>query len=454
MIVIKNGTVITEREALRIDIAIEHGKIVQMAPMIAVDDSIVVIDASDKYVLPGFIDAHTHFDLGEGDRQSVDDFTSGTKAAISGGTCTIIDFATQAKGGTLKEAFDTWMHKAQDRSSCNYRFHMAITDWNDDIRREMALMPTLGVTSFKMYMAYDALQSSDQDIYACLREVKKIGGVLGVHCENGGLIRTLTTEVKAGGRGDPSGHPLSRPVEVESEAIFRLGCISKLVNYPVMVVHLSSLSGLQIIRHLRQSGVEILAETCPQYLFLDDSYYNLPDFDGAKYVISPPLRRESDNEALIQAIIQKEIQTIATDHCSFSFQKQKMSGKDDFSKIPNGAPGVQNRALLIYHHLVHSGLISIHDMVDLLATQPAKIYDLYPKKGAIRVGSDADLVIFDSHKTTKLSLSEQYSRCDYTLFEDQTLTGRIDTVMLNGVIVVDNHAIIQENLGTYAKKGD
>lgn len=448
MKIIKNGTLVSATKTWNADIAIENDKIVEIAPVIEAKSSDEIYDATGCYVFPGFIDGHTHFDMDTGTAHTADDFITGTKAAVINGTTNIVDFATQEKGQTLKQAYDVWMEKAKDKSSCNYRFHMAITDWNERVEEEMDTMPELGVTSFKMYMAYDALLSNDREILECLRKIKEIDGVLGVHCENGTLINALTKEKIEAGEFTPSAHPASRPDYVEAEAINRLAYISSLAGHPVNVVHLSSQAGLNEIRNARKRGQEITVETCPQYLLLDDHYYDLENFEGAKYVMSPPLRKVEDNKALIQAIVDGEIDTIATDHCSFSF-KDKELGRNDFRKIPNGGPGVEHRPQLIYTYLVDAGLIDVKRMCELISTNPAKRYGMYPEKGVLEVGSDADIVIFSPNYEGEITWKNQLQNVDYTPYEGFKVKGQARTVFVNGECVVDNAAIVKERQGRY-----
>lgn len=449
MKIIKNGTLVSATKTWNADIAIENDKIVEIAPVIEAKSSDEIYDATGCYVFPGFIDGHTHLDMDNGHVRTADDFYSGTKAAVIGGTTTVVDFAGQEKGKSLKEAYDAWMNKAKDKSSCNYRFHMQICDWNDSIKEEIAEMPALGITSFKMYMAYNNLISNDEEILECLKTIKKIDGVLGVHCENGSLINALTKEKIEAGEFAPSAHPTSRPDYVEAEAINRLAYISSLADYPVNIVHLSSLAGLNEIRNARKRGQEITVETCPQYLLLDDHYYNLENFEGAKYVLSPPLRKVTDNKALIQAIVDGEIDTIATDHCSFNFKNDKELGRNDFRKIPNGGPGVEHRPQLIYTYLVDAGLIDVKRMCELISTNPAKRYGMYPEKGVLEVGSDADIVIFSPNYEGEITWKNQLQNVDYTPYEGFKVKGQARTVFVNGECVVDNAAIVKERQGRY-----
>ncbi len=450
MKIIKNGTLVSPTKTWKADIAIKDNLIVNISDVIEAKPNDEVFDAHGCYVFPGFIDGHTHFDMDTGASHTADDFESGTKAAVVGGTTTIVDFATQEKGKSLKEAYSIWSEKAKDKSSCNYRFHMAITDWNDSIKEEIKTMPKLGITSFKMYMAYDSLISNDEEILECLKSIKEINGVLGVHCENGTLINALIKERVENGELTPSAHPTSRPDYIEAEAINRLTYISQIADHPVNIVHLSSLKGLDEIRNARKRGCNITVETCPQYLLLDDSLYDLDNFEGAKYVISPPLRKRKDNEALVKAIVDNEIDTIATDHCSFNFKNDKELGRNDFRKIPNGGPGVEHRPQLIFTNLVEKNYIDVSKMCELMATNPAKRYGMYPKKGVLEVNSDADIVIFNPNHESEIKAINQLQNVDYTPYEGFKVKGLAKYVFVNGECVVCDAKIVNERQGTYA----
>jgi len=447
MIIIKNGTLVRDCE-FQADLAVEGKQILKIAETIEPGPGDRVIDASGCYVFPGFIDAHTHFQMKNAITTTADSFETGTKAAVMGGTTTIINFASPVKGGTLYDAYNESMKKAEGHCSSNFRFHMEIIDMNSSIASEIVRMPSLGVTSFKVYLAYD-FRLDDAAVYSCLKAVKKAKGLLGVHCENGDILKVKAAELKASGELTPASHPKAHPAEAEAEAISRLAYIGKLVGYPVHVVHLSSYAGLAEIRKARGMGIEITAETCPQYLVLDESRYNLPGFESAKYVMSPPLRSISDQTALLQAIRRGDIQTIATDHCSYNYADQKSLGRDDFTKIPGGAPGVEHRVPLMYTRLVHDGLISIEKFVALLSENPAKMYGMYPWKGLLAEGSDADIVIYRKDGTHVIEAARQTQNVDYTPYEGMSVQGSVRDVLVNGVPVVENGMLTHPYMGTY-----
>ncbi|NLV57470.1 MAG: dihydropyrimidinase [Clostridiales bacterium] len=453
MRIIQGGTLVSGSETRRADLAVGGGRIVKVAESILPAPGDEVIDARGCLVFPGFIDAHTHLAMDNGTTVTADDFATGTAAAVRGGTTTLIDFATQDKGGTLAAALEAWKQRAVGVSSCHVAFHMAITDWNENTRREIADMAFHGVTSFKVYLAYDALRVDDAQLLDILRAVKSVGGLLGCHCENGTLVNALVAEQKRLGHLTPAAHPVSRPPEAEAEAVSRLCYIGRLADWPVTVVHLSTELGLHEAEKARAMGQRVILETCPQYLLLTDERYNKPGFDGAKYVCSPPLRKESDRQALLDAIRAGRIDTLATDHCSYNFQGQKTLGEGDFSRIPNGLPGVEHRPALAYTALADSGLIAPQALCRLLSENPAKLYGLYPGKGALLPGSDADIVLWETGVEETVSAATQLQNVDYTPFEGMRVTGRARDVLLMGETAVQNGVLVSRNLGTYVARG-
>lgn len=442
-IVLKGGKIITAEKSYDSDIRIEGEKIASIGNNL-VQEGDKVVDVTGCYLLPGGIDPHTHLELDTGSTITADDFESGTKAAVMGGTTTIIDFATQNKGETLREALKNWHTKADNKCYCDYGFHMAITEWNKSISEEMKDMVDNGVSSFKMYMAYkNILQVDDGAIYEALKRSNEVKGLLGFHCENGDVIDILIKEAREKGNTAPKYHALSRPVEIEREAINRVVTLAEIAKAPVYVVHLSSKVGLESALEGRNRGVEVYLETCPQYLLLDDSSYGEEgDFNGAKYVMSPPLRKTEDEKAMWKGLKNDEIDTIATDHCSFNFKGQKDLGIEDFSKIPNGAPGIEHRVSLIYTYGVCENKISLNQWVELTSTNAAKLFGMYPRKGAIEIGSDADIVIFDPNYIGVIKAEEQIQNVDYTPYEDFNQKGRIKHVYLRGESVVEDSKLV------------
>lgn len=427
----------------------EGGKIVSMDEKLEPGVGDTVMDAEGCLVFPGFIDTHTHLDMSNGVIVTADDFASGTLGAVCGGTTTLVDFATQDKGMTLNRALQCWHEKAEGRSSCDYAFHMAISDWNETTRRELEDMVAAGVTSLKVYLAYDALKVSDGELLDILEACASLKLQVGCHCENGDLVNRLQRRELAAGHRDPSAHPVSRPPKVEAEAVSRYCYIASLADCPVTVVHLSSAAGLEEVRKARKRGQTVYVETCPQYLLLDESRYALPDFQSAKFVISPPLRSREDVAALRQAVLNGEVDTVATDHCSYFFAGQKDLGKDDFTKIPNGAPGLEYRPALFYSSFVASGQLSPEEMCTMLAENPARLYGMYPQKGVLAVGSDADVTVWDPKAVWTISSRTHHHKVDYTPYEGMTVTGRAKAVFLGGVPAARDGEPVQTGLGRY-----
>lgn len=445
-ILLKGGKIITAVDSYYGDVRIEGEKIVSIGNDIEKPGD-EIISAQGCYIMPGGIDTHTHFDLDVGSTITADNFESGTKAALVGGTTTILNHATQNKGETLKKALSNEMEKANGVCYCDYGFHMGITDWNDEICSEMGDMIKAGVTSFKLYMAYKGtLQVDDGVIFKVLKRSKEVGGLIEFHCENGDIIEVLINEARKCGYKAPIYHALTRPAETEVEAIVRLLTIAEIADAPVYIVHLSTKEGLNGILEAKKRGVEIYVETCPQYLLLHDAYYGEKDsvsFEGAKYVMSPPLRKKYDNEALWKGLSSGEIITIGTDHCSFNYKGQKDIGINDFSKIPNGGPGVENRMTLLYTYGVLAGKINLNEMVALTSTNAAKLFGIFPQKGTIAVGSDGDIIVWDPKFTSNITCKNQTQRVDYTPYEGFKQCGKAIHVFLRGKKVISNLELIE-----------
>lgn len=449
---LKNGTVISGDKSEKLDVLIDNEKIIQTGESIQ-DEDAQVIDVSGKLLFPGFIDAHTHFDLEVAGTVTADDFETGTKAALLGGTTLVIDYASQDKGGhSLKEGLQKWHKKADGKCSCDYSFHMSIVEWNEQTANEIEDMLKEGITSFKLYMTYPAMIVNDSDLYKIIKRLNEYDCFAGVHCENAGVIDALIEEAKAEGRFGPENHPLVRPDDMEAEAVHRLLVIAKQADAPVMVVHLTNKKALEEIKEARKEGQKVYAETCPQYLLLDDSVYSRPDFEGAKFVCAPPIRKKEDQACLWDALAKEEIQTIATDQCSFTWEQKKL-GKDDFTKIPGGLPGVETRGTLIYTYGVREGKITEQQMCRLLSENAAKLYGVYPRKGLIAPESDADIVVFDPEKESVISAETHAYNTDNNPFEGFSLHGGIDKVFLRGTLAVDNGKLIQEKMGKYIMRG-
>lgn len=447
---IKGGTVVSEYESARLDVLFEGEKILALGEDLP-EEGAKVLDATGKYVFPGFIDAHTHMDLPVCGTVTADDFESGTKAAVLGGTTCIVDFATQEKGETLSEGLSNWHKKADGKSNCDYGFHMAISEWREDVKEELPKMLEAGVTSFKLYMTY-ANQVTDKELLEVLLALKPLEGIVGVHCENSGMIDVMQAQVKGQGITGPEGHPLSRPAEAEAEAIYRLLSLAKVADVPVVVVHLSTKKGLEIVRKARKEGQAVYIESCPQYFLLEDEEYSRPGFEGAKYICSPPLRKKEDQNALWMALDRDEIDTISTDHCSFTME-QKRAGEGDFTRIPGGMPGVEERVSLMYTLGVATEWIDPCDLVRYLSTKPAKLYGMYPRKGTLAPGSDADIVLFDPEWEGEITSSNRHNAAGYTPYEGWKVKGRVEDVFLRGTHVVADGQLVASRQGKYIPRG-
>ena len=452
-ILIQNGILVLPTGPIQADLRVAGGRIAELGPGLAPGAS-RVIDAQERLVFPGFIDTHTHFEMNKGfPNETADDWYTGTRAALAGGTTTVLDFAEPERGATLASALETWHGRADGAACCNYGFHMTVKDWSPSIRSELREMTAAGVTSYKVYLAYDNLRLSDAAAYEVVKAVGAEGGVVGCHCENGDLVTEGIRAQQAAGNLSPAAHPLSRPPAVEAEAVGRWLTIAELAGCPVNIVHLSTLRGLEAVRAARTRGQRLYVETCPQYLLLDERSYRLPGFESAKFVLSPPLRAQENCAALWDALEAGEIDTIGTDHCSFRFHGAKELGREDFSKIPNGIPGVEHRLSLMYTYGVAAGRITAVDMARLLAENPARLFGMYPQKGVLAVGSDADLVIFDPNDTGRITAETQYQNVDYTPYEGMALRGRVDTVLLGGEVAVEGGRVLLERRGRYVSRG-
>jgi len=456
-VLIKNGRVITAVDDYLADIFIENETVTLVGKDLEMEAD-EVIDASGKYLFPGGLDPHTHLDMPFGGTTSADDFETGTRAAAHGGTTTLIDFAIQSKGHSTLEALDTWHAKADGKTAIDYGFHMIVTDLEDNRVHEMKMLADAGVTSYKLFMAYPGvLYVDDGTIYRAMKKAGEDGTVVCMHAENGIVIDEIVKAAVAAGKTEPKYHALTRPTRMEAEGVHRAIAIAEVANVPVYIVHLSCSDALEQVMLARNRGVHAFAETCPQYLFLDHSYYEQEGFEGAKYVMTPALREKWNQDELWKGLRFGDLQSIATDHCPFCFKDQKILGVDDFSKIPNGGPGVENRMSLVYNGGVNSGRISLNKIVELTSTAAAKTFGLFPKKGTIAVGSDADIVIFDPNRKETISVNNtctHHMNVDYNAYEGFEVKGFTETVLSRGKVVIDNCEYVgKKGDGQFLKRG-
>ncbi len=456
-VLIKNGRVITAVDDYMGDVYIENETVSLIGKNLEVEAD-EVIDASGKYLFPGGLDPHTHLDMPFGGTTSADDFETGTRAAAHGGTTTLIDFAIQTKGHSTLEALDTWHAKADGKTAIDYGFHMIVTDLEDNRVHEMKMLADAGVTSYKLFMAYPGvLYVDDGTIYRAMRQAGENGTVVCMHAENGIVIDEIVKIALAEGKTEPKYHALTRPTRMEAEGVHRAISIAEVAHVPVYIVHLSSSDALEQVMLARNRGVHAFAETCPQYLFLDHSYYEQEGFEGAKYVMTPALREKWNQDELWKGLRFGDLQSISTDHCPFCFKDQKILGINDFSKIPNGGPGVENRMSLVYNGGVNSGRISLNKFVELTSTAAAKTFGLFPKKGTIAVGSDADIVIFDPHRKETISINNactHHMRVDYNAYEGFEVTGFTETVLSRGKIIINKCEYVgKKGDGRFLKRG-
>jgi len=444
-VVIRGGTVVTATRTFVADVAVRDGLVAAIEPAGAWPAA-ETIDARGTYVFPGFIDAHVHFSLPIGDLVSTDDFRTGTVAAACGGTTTVIDFVHPERGQSLAKAAALRRAEADGRAVIDYGLHVAITDASPARLAEIPALIRAGYTSFKLYTAYDAVMLDDAGLLAALFALAEHRGFPLIHCENHGIATTLARRLLAAGHTDPTAHPLARPPTIEAEATHRVVLLARLARCPVCIAHLTCWDSLAVVKAAQGVGQPVYAETCPQYLFLSDRDYARPAFEGAKYVLSPPLRDSANHNVLWQALADGAVQMVSTDHCPWDFAGQKDQGRHDFSRIPGGAPGIETRIPLLFSEGVGAGRLTLNQFVAACATNPARLFGLYPRKGTIAVGSDADLVILDPTWERTLSRSMLHQRVDYTPYEGWTVRGYPRTVLSRGRVVVRDGEFVHGTL--------
>src|SRR6266853_5560063 len=450
---IRNGQIITAVDNYHADILIEDERVsVIGARLDMIADR--VIDAAGKLVIPGGIDPHTHMELPFGGTTAADDFRTGTIAAAHGGTTTIIDFAVQYKGQSLIQGIDNWHKKAEGKTAIDYGFHLITTELEDNQIEELHTAMDEGVTSFKMFMAYPGVfLVDDATIFRAMSAAGERGGLICMHAENGIVINEIIKRALAEGRTAPKYHALTRPTRAEAEGVHRAIAIAEMAESPVYIVHLSCADSLNQVRQARDRCIPAFAETGPQYLFLSIDDYG-DDFQGAKYVMTPPLREKSNQVELWKGLKMGDLQVISTDHCPFCMKEQKELDRDDFTKIPNGAPGVEHRVSLIYTGVIENR-ISLNRFVELTSTAAAKMFGLFPKKGTIAVGSDADIVIFDANKDQTISVKTHHMNVDYSAYEGKTIKGAVETVLSRGRVVIDKGEFKgKAGNGQFLKRGE
>jgi len=453
-ILIKNGRIITAEQDYIGDIFIEKDKISLIGTNLKMEaDS--VIDAKGKYIIPGGIDVHTHLDMPFGGTTSSDDFFTGTQAAAFGGTTSIIDFAIQAKGTRMRDGLDIWMKKAEGKAVIDYGFHMIITDLPKAHLEDMSEMVREGVTSFKLFMAYpNVLMVDDSTIFNALKHTAKTGALVCMHAENGNVIDQIVMQAVADGKTAPIYHALTRPTTAEGEAVNRAVALAELAGVPIYIVHLSCNDALEKIEEARYKGLPAFAETCVQYLFLSLDDMGKPGFEDAKLVFSPPLREKWNQEKLWAGLKKNSLQIVSTDHCPFRFKDQKQLGVESFTKIPNGGPGIENRMQLMFDGGVNEKRISLNRWVEITSTAPAKMFGMYPKKGTIAPGSDADIVIWDPNKELIISAKTHHMAVDYSMFEGKKIKGNAETVISSGEIIIQNEKFLgKAGRGNFIKRG-
>lgn len=451
-ILIKNGRVITATDDYMADIFIEGETISAIGKNLNIiaDE---IIDASGKLVMPGGVDPHVHLDMPFMGTYSSDNYETGTRAALYGGTTTVIDFILQKQGNSLQSALQEWKSRSDNNAVGDYSFHMAVTDFNENTKKEIQhFIDEEGITSFKTFMAYKgALMIDDRQMIDLMLEVKKHGGLINVHATNGDMIDYLIAKHKSEGKLSPLYHYLSQPEVTEAEASSRFVDMANYTGCPGYIVHLTCEGALNAVRDATRRNQKVFVETCIQYLILDASLYE-QNFEGAKWVMSPPLREKKDQTTLWAGINQGIVNVVATDHCPFMWE-QKLMGKDDFSKIPNGHPAIENRMELLFSEGVNKGNISLNKYVEVASTNAAKIFGMFPKKGTIAVGSDADIILFDANEKHILSAATHHMHVDYSGYEGWQLTGKVKTVLLRGKVAIDNNECkVEKGYGKFIKR--
>ncbi len=452
-VLIKNGRIVTAAEDYIADLYIEDDKIAAIGANLP-QKADKEVDATGKLVFPGGIDPHVHLDMPFMGTFSSDDYETGTRAALFGGTTTVIDFILQTQGDSLRNALKTWQKKSEGKAIGDYSYHMAVTDFNDDVAKEVVeFIEEEGITSFKTFMAYKgALMIDDGQMVQLMKVLKKHGGLITVHATNGDVIDSLIAKHRAEGKLSPLYHYLSQPEVTEAEASARFTDMLHYTGCPGYIVHLTCEGALNAVRRAGLRNQKVFVETCPQYLLVDASVYE-EDFEGAKWVMSPPTREKKDQKALWAGLQQNLVNVVGTDHCPFTWE-QKLMGKDDFSKIPNGHPAIEHRMELLYSEGVKKGRISLSKFVEVTATNPAKIFGMYPKKGTIAIGSDADVVVFDPDKKHTISKDTHHMNVDYSSYEGWKVTGKTETVFLRGQTAIENgECHLEPGSGQFVKRG-